>query len=711
MSEAVPAARPAPRRLSLFSPGRQWRLTRKELAETLRDRRTIVTLVLMPILVYPLLSIIFRQFLVGTMGRQEMAFVIAVDNEAQQETLERWLHDGESLLQRQVHSPEQAVSRIEPPLVDEPAFNEIAFAIGDAEETLRSGQADVLVRIGGEFPFAEVTIVYAERSAMAGQLRSFIERRLRALNQAVAAARREPPPVIAMHHSTIPSPPPRSLLPSIVPLVLLLMTITGAVYPAIDLTAGERERGTLEALVAAPVSRMGLLMAKYVAVLTVALLTAGVNLIAMSITIYSAGLAGLVVGADQPVWLLAVKVFGLLLLFASFFSAVLLAVTSFAKSFKEAQAYLIPLMLFTLGPGLLSLSPAMELGGLLAFVPLVNVVLLARDVFAGTATLASTAAVVVSTLLYAVAAIAVAARIFGSDAILYGSGGSWTELFRRPQVPLNAPSLGAAALAIALLIAGTVNIGGTISMMTVAWHPAAQIGAGALVTLLLFGMTPLVATWIEHVRFRAGFRLGGSSVRYFAAAVLMGLSLGILVMQLIALANQWSLFPISPALEALIREKGTMLDRHPLALVLLALAVAPAIAEEWFFRGYLFRALEARSGAAATILLSSLAFAALHVFGAAGVMLPRLLPSLLMGLALGWLAWRSGSVWPGMLLHALNNSLLLSIARYREELAARGLLPLEGETLPTAWLVAATIVALVGAALVAWPRGDKPEAA
>src|SRR5262249_2896500 len=63
-------------------------------------------------------------------------------------------------------------------------------------------------------------------------------------------------------------------LVALVPLILILMTITGAVYPAIDLTAGERERGTLEILVAAPVPRMGLLLAKYVAVVAVACLTA-----------------------------------------------------------------------------------------------------------------------------------------------------------------------------------------------------------------------------------------------------------------------------------------------------------------------------------------------------------------------------------------------------------------------------------------------------
>ncbi len=68
------------------------------------------------------------------------------------------------------------------------------------------------------------------------------------------------------------------------------MTVTGAVYPAIDLTAGERERHTLETLIAAPVSRISILFAKYVAVVTVAVLTATVNVVAMLITMQAVGL-------------------------------------------------------------------------------------------------------------------------------------------------------------------------------------------------------------------------------------------------------------------------------------------------------------------------------------------------------------------------------------------------------------------------------------
>src|SRR5437763_3011661 len=184
---------------------------------------------------------------------------------------------------------------------------------------------------------------------------------------------------------------------------MILMTITGAVYPAIDLTAGERERGTLEILVSAPVPRMALLLAKYVAVVTVAMLTATINLAMMLITLDLNQLTGLVFKGSVTVGLV-VQLFFLLMLFAAFFSAVLLCLTSFARSFKEAQAYLIPLMLASLTPGILAMMPGLKLERVLTVVPLVNVVLMARDLFGDGVDLLTGTIVVSTTPLYALAA-------------------------------------------------------------------------------------------------------------------------------------------------------------------------------------------------------------------------------------------------------------------------------------------------------------------
>src|SRR6202521_2841924 len=99
----------------------------------------------------------------------------------------------------------------------------------------------------------------------------------------------------------------------------------------------------------------------------------------MMLTLVFTGMSQVLFPAGELSPLLVVQIFGLLFLFATFFSAVLLSLTSFARSFKEAQAYLIPLMLASLGPGLIGMMPGLELEGPLAAAPLVNIVLLARD--------------------------------------------------------------------------------------------------------------------------------------------------------------------------------------------------------------------------------------------------------------------------------------------------------------------------------------------
>ena len=126
------------------------------------------------------------------------------------------------------------------------------------------------------------------------------------------------------------------------------------------------------------------------------------------------------------------KVLLLLALFAAFFSAILLAITSYARSFKEAQAYIIPLMLLCLVPGVLCLMPGLEFTGWMAVTPLVNIVMLARDLLEGSVNTTLAVAAVCSTMFYIAAAIALAARIFGTDAILYGSPATWSDLVRRP---------------------------------------------------------------------------------------------------------------------------------------------------------------------------------------------------------------------------------------------------------------------------------------
>ncbi len=196
----------------------------------------------------------------------------------------------------------------------------------------------------------------------------------------------------------------------------------------------------MEALVVSPTPSYLLLLAKYSAVVTVSLLTALANLLAMSITLWASGMGKLIFGQATLSLGTIGQVLALLILFTAFFSALLLAITSFARSFKEAQAYLIPVMLLALTPGVLSLLPGIRFTNLVATIPLVNIVLLARQLLTGAAEWNTTVVAVCCTGIYAATALAVASRLFGSDASMQGSQGSWRDLLPAPTRARRIPS-------------------------------------------------------------------------------------------------------------------------------------------------------------------------------------------------------------------------------------------------------------------------------
>jgi ABC-2 type transport system permease protein/sodium transport system permease protein len=681
----------------------------KELKETLRDRRTIITLVLMPLLVYPLLSLALRQFLLsGSQTAHQVQWTIGAATEAELRTLSQMLRQGEqAIVAESTDPPSEAIGTVVVPV--------------ELTEAVRDHRVDLGVRIKrhGEsgstdnLPTADVELIHRPGAPISAAVLDYVERRLRALNdQYVTSRLRELGddqglPASWKLRPVIVEDVRTGTLATLVPLMLILMTITGAVYPAIDLTAGERERGTLEALMAAPVPRLGLLFAKYVAVVTVALLTAIVNLMAMTITVAASGLGPQLFGEQGLTVGGVTAVFVLLVLFAAFFSAVLLCLTSFARSFKEAQAYLIPLMLMSLGPGFLSLIPGVHLGPVLAITPLANIVLLARDVLAGNASPLWGAIAVLTTTLYGALALALAARIFGSDAILFGSQGSWSDLFRRPQQPLPQATPAGALGTLAVLAPLYVVLSSSLVLLHGSGM-ALQLVIGAIVLLALFGALPLWAARWQGVAMISGFQLRRPSALALFGAVVLGLSLAPLAYELILLSQDFGFATISgaqleekqPAVEALLIQWRALSP----AIVLIALAVVPAIAEELFFRGYLLGSLRGRLPASGAILLTGLVFGLFHANVGGIVAVERVLSSACLGIVLGWVCWTSRSVFPGMVLHAINNGLLISLAYWGDGLKAIGLGAVGQRHLPLLWLAAAAVLSALGLTLVWWGK-------
>lgn len=696
------------------------RLALKELREILRDRRTIVTLVLMPLLMYPLLSVAFQQFFLSQMAHVETPrYTVGFPSNDDAAFFVHVLKAGGlSVIGNDDPDPPAPPRGVAAkPIV-------VVGLVEKLDDEVREFRVDVGLKLRPDQrvhfdPQAELDVdadlIFRDDSVSSRAAADLIEKHLTAASQKflmerlkVARVEQASVPVRATRRSLAESTSisgTNSII-RVIPFILILMTVTGAVYPAIDLTAGERERGTLEVLVAAPIPRISLLFAKYIAVLTVALLTAAANLLTMALTVRLSGLSGLLFGESGLSLGVISAIFALLLLFAAFFSAVLLTITSAARSFKEAQAYLIPLMLVSLAPGILSQMPDVRLSGLLLVTPLANIVLLGRDLLALQANGTAAAVVVISTAAYAAAAISLAARIFGAESVLYSEQTGWSDLLRRPHEPRAAPSLTAGLVCLAVMVPVYYALMGAAG--TLGRELQEQLLVGLVTTAVVFGVLPGAFIWRGRIRARDAFALRGPSPVAIVAAMLLGLSLWTLDLQVVKLSQMARGASLDASVIDRVMQFAEKLRELPVAFVIVCIAVVPAIFEEAFFRGYLFSALRTRIGVNGTILTSAALFGLFHVIMPNPLASERLLSSAMLGVVLGWVRWRSGSLVPGIILHVCHNGLLALVAYYEPQLTARGWDLQTGLVtsdkwlaLPAAWLVAGACLAAAGSLLFA----------
>lgn len=726
-----------------LSNGRLWRLCQKELRESLRDRRTLFTLVLMPILVYPLLSIALQRLVIGanTRSKPDPEFVLGVVNDETANKMREMLQEAQKVIDAGFVSPisveriaeqkgnddpkskNNAVEQKKQQLEELPSFEIVISDLDTLAKGLRDGHVDLVISKltiesvqldRGAVPSHDIQSEFRQNDFRSEAALAAIRRATQLLNDYQAdlirkRVDRNLPVAMTFKATGIAEKVDlSSSIAGVIPLVLILMTITGAVYPAIDLTAGERERGTMEALIATPAPRFALLLSKYVAVVTVAVLTALANLFATWMTLSFGGLGQALFGKSGfSIWML-VQILPLLVIFASFFSAILLALCSFARSFKEAQAYLIPVMLLSLGPGLVTLMPNVQFTTLLGIVPLLNILMLSRDIMTGQSSLVPAFAAVFSTIIYACAMLVVASRLFGAEAATSGSQESWSELFGRPKKRQMLPDVGELAIYLAILFPVffvASNLGGIFELKG-SW----ALSFNATFLFLLFLILPLAYVWYRRVDIPNTFRLSEGIgigepifkriarwVGYVAAVVLLSAGLWMVAFEAYLLFESWSL-AAQLTEEDKERLKADFLA-VPFWVVLLTGALAPAIAEEFFFRGFVLSAFRSKLSGFRSVLLSSLLFGLFHVIAGSVLSIEKFLPTIILGLAIGYVAIRTGSLLPGILLHALHNGLVFSMSRFTEQDLAKWFGD-DTKHIPIAWLCGGGLAMASGLAVL-----------
>lgn len=627
-------------------------ILRSELRTLIRDRRTVFVSVVLPVLVMPVLLFAgqwMNQRREHRLDTTEFTYAVAGSRADLARTL---LARTEKRLDAE----------------DPPALRLREIAVDDPEEALKEGALDVLVEglpapaegeqetdVDGDEPIPGVPVIRVvfkgDRDASgtaADRLRSALRRTRADLRAELLRDHGFPIPVddaIPSHTADVASAAQVTGLKigRLATVFFLLFILSGGAVVATDTLAGEKERGTLETLLTSAASRVDIVIAKLLAILAVAVaitLIQSVNFLAY-VGFHLIPLPeGFALDVSPAVALL---ILALLLPVAGLLSAVLLLTSGRARSYKEAQLYFFPVFLLGLLPALAPFLPGLSLRSAIVAVPISNVAVAIKEILVGTYDWPMLALSAVVTLAAAAAVAWAAVRTLTTESLITPSaepaGGS-TGL---PGLERNVIRVFAVMWAV-LFIAGAAMEGHVDLRITLLFN---------LVVVFLGGSLLLIRRFRLDLRSALAVRMPHPVVW---PAVIVGAPAGLLTgIAVFRLASH--LLPIPPEMvEAFGRALAP--DDIPFWQLLLFIAVLPGVCEEIAFRGVLLHGLHRRFHPVVLAVVVGLIFGFFHT------LLFRILPTAFLGVILAALVLLTGSIFPAMLWHALNNGTALLAGHY-----------------------------------------------
>jgi sodium transport system permease protein len=394
---------------------------RKELTEALRDRRTLITTFLVPLLMIPVLGAGFtgvmsmvigkakkekpRVMIVG--GEDSPAVVAALQQYAKIKVIPTAGDWRNQVVEKQIRAAVEIPAGFEKDLMKGQAGAvKINIYGGELKSELAAENIDSFLK---EYRDGIATERLAANHLPAELLKPFQVKR-----QNIAPPEKEA----------------GAILGGIIAYMLIFMCLNGAMHPAIDLTAGEKERGTMETILSSPVSRTHLVLGKFLLVLTASLITAILLIVSVGVSTSALERSNVLsqmtdegqpapqlrlgLGAIASVLIMAVPL-------AVLFSAGLITISLFAKSYKEAQSYIAPLMFLVVIPAVAAMLPGVDLTPKLAIVPLLNVSLLCKELVTGEYHWNYIVLIFASTCVYAAGALFLAVKMFQRESVLFRS--------------------------------------------------------------------------------------------------------------------------------------------------------------------------------------------------------------------------------------------------------------------------------------------------
>lgn len=446
------------------------------------------------------------------------------------------------------------------------------------------------------------------------------------------------------------------LLGQVIPFILIIGVLFGSIYPAIDVMAGEKERGTLETLFSLPISNMELVIGKYMAVSASAILTSLLNIISMSCTlgyfmkaesIYNPSMMHInysVLGGAVLITVVSV------ILFAQVVSALAMCVCSFAKTFKEAQNYITPLMLIIMVPAYISMIPNISLSRITATIPVVNISLLIKSVISLRANMKMVSLVLIVNLIFVLISLVLLSKIFNSEDILFGEKRNFKLIQSRSSIKEGSmPGISDGFMVYVLAFISLIYVSPILNM---------KLGImGNTINQFIMALIPILVAVYIKADFKKLFSIKKikikdiirAAVTWFVGSLIMSVFVMILL----------KLFPdqmkVSEQLNEIIKSSGGLFTQ------IILFALVPAICEETLFRGFVLSAFRDKKTFGQknekhivfAIVVSGILFGIMHLD------FIRIIPTSILGMVMAYNVYKSKSIFTSVGIHFFNN--LLSV--------------------------------------------------
>lgn len=628
---------------------------KKDLKEVLRDYRTLLIMVIFPVIIYPLslvLPIVMVDYLKKDMESDRKKVVLEGDYKLAHATFaaEKKIE----LVDWQ--GSRQALRALEKKEID--LIVRFPESFGQTLESDLKSNPTVVIIFNPKDPKMALAISVV-RSTLGKFRRAMIDKRFDGLNYEGLARYNikfkdlKSPPVDLKYNrpsqyeikfedikvneqSNLLSQPIRT----VVPFFFFAMILLAVVYPAIDIVTGERERNSLTLLLVSPVSRQSIVIGKLLVITTCSFTTMLLGLISLyGVLYYMSSIQSDIDFTFSPLGFLVCLVVITPLVVSMASMALLLA--SLCKTFQQGQGYFTPFLIVGMAASGVCSMPDLKLSSGIAFIPIVNTALCMKEVLSGSADWLWVGITFLVSILFALVVAKIATGMLDREELLFGlekprnirwrDGDFMRELLLLLVVIFLLMFYGGQSLQLWDMTYGTI---------------LTQILIIALPAFLFLKIVkePLLATW----------SIKAPTLSQIIAAILLAPLCVLASVLIFQVQNQ--VIPAPELFETLFKKLIDQSDK-PIWLVILGLAVAPALCEEILFRGTVLGLVKRKLRPLAACLTVGLLFGLFHTS------IFRIIPTAILGTALTAVTLVAGSIFPAMIIHLLNNSAAIAITR------------------------------------------------